>query len=78
MSHLLSQVTDAFDTIVEKTTSQVSCQYPIVEITDLTASLGKNKATNAWSVINEFPTVEEVEQDEVRDSCQSNLQNLHE
>ena len=56
-------VKDQFDTGSHKQvhTKKVSCQFPILEIWDLSSINGDNKLPNGWEVTNDFPTLQQVE-----------------
>ena len=56
-------VKDQFDTGSHKQvhTQKVSCQFPILEIWDLSSTNADNLFANGWEVTNDFPTLQQVE-----------------
>ena len=55
-------MTDLFGTTTTVSTRKVSCQYPIMAITDMSPTHPLNQQNNSWTVIAEFPTNKEIEE----------------
>ncbi len=51
---------DPLGTVKEYKTKKVSCQYPILEVLDLSADHNQNMDNNSWSVLTPFPTRDEL------------------
>ena len=55
-------ITDLLEETTEVKTRTLSCQYPIFEILDLSATHAMNQQNNSWTLIEKFPTTEEIEE----------------
>ena len=40
---------------------RISCQYPILKISDLTQNYTENTGNNSWSIVKPYPTDQEIE-----------------
>ena len=40
---------------------RISCQYPILKISDLTQNHSENTGNNSWSIVKPYPTDQEIE-----------------
>ena len=39
---------------------RISCQYPILRISDLTQNHSENTGNNSWSIVKPYPTNQEI------------------
>ena len=53
-------VDDPNDDGVSLETQRISCQYPIIEIMDLSPNHSENTNENTWKILQPYPTKDEV------------------
>ena len=54
-------MTDVFDNYKNVSTAKVTCQYPILAITDMSHNHTDNVKDNGWNVVKPFPSMADAQ-----------------